>query len=99
MMADREKENIERSIEQARDGVGERIDELDRKLRTSLDFRTFASQHIPELVAGGAAVGFLVGFGFPKTLRRLVGIGVPLALMAMKVKKARDHNGDEHAVV
>lgn len=98
-MADREKENIERSIEQARDGVGERIDELDRKLRTSLDFRTFASQHIPELVAGGAAVGFLVGFGFPKTLRRLVGIGVPLALMAMKVKKARDHNGDEHAVV
>jgi len=99
MMADREKQNIERSIEQARDGVGERIDELDRKLRTSLDFKTFASRHIPELVAGGAAVGFLVGFGFPKTLRRLVGIGVPLALVAMKVKKARDHNGDEHAVV
>ena len=76
-MADREKETIERSIGQARDGVGERIDELDRKLRTSLDFKTF----------------------FPKTLRRLVGIGLPLALVAMKVKKARDHNGDEHAVV
>ena len=98
-MADREKENIERSIEQARDGVGERIDELDRKLRTSLDFKTFASEHVPQLIAGGAAVGFLAGFGFPKTLRRLVGIGVPLALVAMKVKKVRDHNGDEHAVV
>jgi hypothetical protein len=99
MMADREKETIERSIEQARDGVGERIDELDRKLRTSLDFKTIASHHIPELIAGGAAIGFLVAFGLPKTLRRLVGIGVPLALVAMKVKKTRDNNGDEHAVV
>ncbi len=96
-MSERERQNIERSIEQARDGVGEHIDELDRKLRRSLDFKSFAADHAPQLVVGGAAVGFLVAFGFPKLLRRLVGIGVPLALVAMKVKKARDNNGDDYA--
>ena len=35
-------------------------------------------------------VGFLVGFGFPKPLRRLIQFGVPVALIAYKVKKARD---------
>lgn len=98
-MSERERQNIERSIEQARDGVGDHIDELDRKLRHSLDFKSFAADHAPQLVVGGAAVGFLVGFGFPKLLRRLVGIGVPLALVAMKVKKGRDNNGDDYAEV
>jgi hypothetical protein len=98
-MSDRELQNIERSIEQARDGVGVHIDELDRKLRRSLDFKSFAADHAPQLVAGGAAVGFLVGFGFPKMLRRVLGIGVPLALVAMKVKKARNNNGDEYAEI
>jgi hypothetical protein len=98
-MSDRERQNIERSIEQARDGVGVHIDELDRKIRGSLDFKSFAGDHAPQLVVGGAAVGFLVGFGFPRLLRRMVGIGVPLALMAMKVKKARNNNGDEYAEI
>ena len=98
-MSERERETIERSIELARDGVGVHIDELDRKLRGSLNFRSFAADHVPQLVAGGAAVGFLVAFGFPKLLRRLVGIGVPLALVAMKVKKSRHNNGDEYAEV
>jgi|SRR5207245_7238445 len=88
-MADQEKQTIEQEIVRARDGVGDRIDELDRKLRTSLDFQTFASEHAPQLVAGGAVVGFLVGFGFPKPLRRIISLGVPLALVAYKVKKAR----------
>lgn len=90
-MADSEKQTIEQEITRARDGVGDRIDELDRKLRTSLDFRTFASEHAPQLVAGGAVVGFLVGFGFPKPLRRIISLAVPLALVAYKVKKARDN--------
>ncbi len=89
-MADHERENIEREIERARDGVGNRIDELDRKLRTTLDFKSFASEHAPQLLAGGVVVGFLVGFGFPKPLRRVLQLGVPLALIAYKVKKARD---------
>jgi len=88
-MAESEKQTIEQEITRARDGVGDRIDELDRKLRTSLDFQTFASRHAPQLVAGGAVVGFLVGFGFPKVLRRIVSLTVPLALVAYKVKKAR----------
>src|SRR5581483_4852649 len=92
-MADTEKQTIEHEITRARDGIGDGIDELDRKLRSSLDFQTFASEHAPQLVAGGAVVGFLVGFGFPRTLRRLISLGVPLALAAYKVRKSRA-NGD-----
>jgi hypothetical protein len=85
-----EKVHIERAITRARDGVSDRIDELDRRLRGALDVRAFAVEHAPQLVAGGAVVGFLVGFGFPKMLRRLVAVGLPLALVVMKVKSVRD---------
>jgi hypothetical protein len=99
MMADQERENIEREIERARDGVGDRIDELDRKLRSALDFKSFASEHAPELVAGGAVVGFLVGFGFPKPLMRVLQLSVPLALIAYKVKKARQDGAGKYQEV
>jgi hypothetical protein len=85
-----QKVHIERAIERARDGVSERIDELDSKLRTQLDITTIARQHAPELIAGGAVVGFLVGFGLPKLLKRAVQIGIPLALVAYKIKQARE---------
>jgi len=94
-MADTEKQTIEHEITRARDGIGDGIDELDRKLRSSLDFQTFASEHAPQLVAGGAVVGFLVGFGFPKILRRVITLGVPVALFGYKMMKARQ-NGDGH---
>ena len=92
-MADNEKQDIERAIDRARDGVGERIDELDRRLRTSLDVKSAAAEHAPQIIAGGAVLGFLAGFGFPKPLRRAISIGIPLALIAMKFKKSRA-NGD-----
>jgi hypothetical protein len=92
-MADHEKQDIERAIDRARDGVGDRIDELDRRLRTSLDVKSAAAEHAPEIIAGGAVLGFLAGFGFPKPLRRAVSIGIPLALIAMKLRKSRV-NGD-----
>ncbi|HEX3109240.1 MAG TPA: hypothetical protein VHU41_09110 [Thermoanaerobaculia bacterium] len=88
-----EKKQIEAEIERARDGVGDRIDELDAQLRRKLDFDAMAREHAPQIVAGGAVVGFLVGFGFPKILKRAIQIGVPLALIAYKVKTSRD--GDE----
>ena len=93
-MDQEQKGDIEREIERARDGVSERIDELDRRLRTSLDVKSLASEHAPKIIAGGAVVGFLVGFGMPKALRKIVGIGLPLALVAMKVHSARNGNGD-----
>lgn len=85
-----QRKHIEIAIERARNGVSERIDELDRRLRTTLDLKSFAAEHAPQLVAGGAVVGFLVGFGFPKMLRRAIQIGIPLAIVAYKVKQSRD---------
>src|ERR1700737_3638014 len=85
-----EKDTIEREIARARDGVSEDIDEIDRRLRAQLAFRTIAAEHAPQIIAGGAAIGFLVGFGFPKPLRKLMTIGLPLALIAVKVKKSHD---------
>jgi hypothetical protein len=84
-----EKQDIERAINRARDGVSEGIDELDRRLRSSLNVKSMASEHAPQIVAGGAVLGFLAGFGLPKPLRRAIGIGIPLALIAMKIKSAR----------
>jgi len=85
-----EKQQLEHTIVSARDGVSERIDELDRRLRSTLDVKSAASEHAPQIIAGGAAVGFLVGFGFPKVFKRIIQIGVPLALVAWKVKQSRD---------
>jgi len=98
-MAEEEKETIEREIERARDGVGNGIDELDRKLRASLDVKSFASQHAPQLAAGGAVVGFLVGFGFPKQIMRIAGLAVPLALFAYKLKKSRGNGAGSYEEV
>jgi hypothetical protein len=85
-----QKEFIERAIVRARDGVGERIDELDRHLRTNLDPKTLATTYAPQLMAGGAVLGIIVGFGLPKVLRKLVTWGVPVAIVAMTIKNARE---------
>jgi hypothetical protein len=91
---DDEKQQLDQTIVSARDRVGDRIDELDRRLRKQLDFKTIASEHAPQLVAGGAVVGLLVGFGFPKLFKRVIQIGVPVALVAYGVKKAKaNHDG------
>lgn len=85
-----EKDHIQRAIVRARDGVGERIDELDRHLRTTLDPKTIARSYAPHLVAGGAVVGVIVGFALPKVFRKLITWGVPIAIIAVTVKKSRD---------
>jgi hypothetical protein len=85
-----EKVHIERAIERARDGVGVRIDELDRALRGSLDMKSVVREHAPQIVAGAAVVGFLVGYGFPKILKRALQVGVPLGLIAWKLKQSHD---------
>ncbi len=85
---------IERAIERAREGVSERIDEIDSHLRTQLDVTRVASEHAPQLIVGGAVVGFLAAFGMPKVLRRVIQIGVPLAFVAYKVKQYVDQADD-----
>lgn len=89
-MAAEEKTDIEREIERARDNVGVHIDELDHKLRSQLDFKTIAVEHASQIAIAGGVLGFLVGFGLPKPLRKLIKIGLPLALIAVKVKKSHD---------
>ena len=86
---DDEKQQLDQTIVGARDRVGDRIDELDRRLRKQLDFKTMASEHAPQLVAGGAVVGLLVGFGFPKLFKRVIQIGLPVAVLAYSVKKMK----------
>lgn len=90
---DDEKQQLDQTIIGARDRVGDRIDELDRRIRRQLDIKSIASEHAPELVIGGAVVGFLVGFGFPKVIKRLLQIGIPVVLVAMQVKKTREDGG------
>jgi hypothetical protein len=85
-----QKDQIQRSIVRARDGVGDRIDELDRHLRTTLDPKAIARSYAPHLVAGGAIAGVIVGFALPKLFRRLVTWGVPIAIVAVAVKKIRE---------
>jgi hypothetical protein len=87
---DDEKQELDQTIAGARDRVGDRIDELDRHIRRKLDVQSIASEHAPQLVVGGAAIGFLVGFGFPKVVKRLLQIGIPVAIVAMQVKKMRE---------
>lgn len=92
-----EKEAIEQEIDRARDGVGDRIDELDRKLRTTLDLKAVAAEHAPQLAAGGAVIGFLVGFGFPKAVKTLLKVGLPIAIVTVAAKKyAASRDGDDH---
>ena len=90
-----EKKAIEHEIGRARDHVGERIDELDRRLRATLDFKTAVAEHAPQIVAGGAVVGFLVGFGFPRAVKMLLTIGVPIAAITFAAKAYAERNGDE----
>ena len=91
---DEQKKSIETQIVRARDGVGDRIDELDRHLRTNLDPKTIARTYAPHLIAGGAVLGLVVGFGLPKVFRKLVTWGVPIAILAVTVKNAREADND-----
>lgn len=86
---DDEKKQLDQSIEGARDRVGDRIDELDRRIRKQLDFKSIAAEHAPQLVVGGAVAGFLIGFGFPKVIKRVFQIGIPVVLIAIRVNKMR----------
>lgn len=92
-----QKEYIERAIVRARDGVGERIDELDRHLRTNLNPKTLARTYAPHLIAGGAVLGLVVGFGLPNVLRKTIKWGVPLGILALTIKNAREAK-DENLV-
>lgn len=84
---DEVKQHIELAIERARDGVSEHIDEIDRRLRSSLDFGQMAGDHAPQFLAAGAVVGLLIGLGAPKIVTRGLQLGVPLFIAVQVMKK------------
>lgn len=90
-----ERTQIEQSIENARKSVGKRVDEIDRKLRGELDVRRFASEHAPQLVAAGAALGFLVACGPRRAVIRMLQVGVPIAIAATIVKRVIEQAEEE----
>ncbi len=89
-MEDTEKGSIEDDIVRAREGVSLHIDELDRRLRSTLD----AGNYTPQIIAAGAATGFLIAFGLPKILRRAIQIGIP-AFVAYKMARSKWHPDSE----
>jgi hypothetical protein len=94
-----QRQHIERAIARARDGVSDRINELDSRVRSDYNPVKLASDHAPKIIAAGLGLGLLVGFGMPRALRRLIAIGVPLALVAMKVRNAIADGAHEPAQV
>ena len=88
-MSDKEhvRNHIEIAIERAREGVSDGIDELDRRLRENLDVKKMAGENVPQLIAIGAGLGFLIGFGVPRMFVRAVQIGVPIALAVSIARK------------
>lgn len=91
---DEQRRDIETQIVRARDGVGNRIDELDRRLRDDFNPKTLARTYAPHLIAGGAVIGLVVGFGMPKVFRKLVTWGVPIAILAVTIRKAREADSE-----
>lgn len=89
MSSEHQKQHIEVAIDRARERVSERIDALDAQLREKLDFREMAAEHAPQLIAAGAAFGFLLGLGIPRVLLRSVQLGVPVWLAVAIVKRQR----------
>ena len=91
-----QKVHIEHAIERARSGVSVRIDEIDRRLRGKMDVKRHARNYAPQLVIGGAALGFIIGFGMPNLVKRLLQFGVPI-LLAVKIAQMQSDSelGDE----
>lgn len=89
------KTSIEKSIAEARENVGRRVDEIDRRLRNELDVRKLASEHAPKLMAAGAAAGFLLGYGVPKAILRMLQIGIPIAIAINIARRAAEQSNDE----
>jgi len=84
---DKVRSHIEVAIERARDGVSDGIDELDRRLRENLDIKKMAGENAPQLLAIGAGLGFLIGFGVPRMIVRAAQIGIPIALAVSIARK------------
>jgi hypothetical protein len=60
-----------------------------------MDFKRHASNYAPQMIVGGAVLGFIIGFGFPSLMKRLIQIGVPVAL-AMKIAQLQSDGEVDH---
>ncbi|HEU5161859.1 MAG TPA: hypothetical protein VFV54_01820 [Thermoanaerobaculia bacterium] len=99
MSSEHTKQHIEIAIDRARDRVSERIDALDERIREQLNFKEMAAEHAPQLIAAGAAFGFLLGLGIPRVLLRTVQLGLPVGLAVMIAKRRRAAASHDPAVM
>lgn len=93
---DAARERLERKIQEARDGLSERIDELDAKLRRELDLQKVASEHAVQLMGAGAAIGLVLGVGVPRAILRLLQIGVPIGIAIVVAKRVSEMQEEEN---
>ncbi len=93
-----EKAHIELAIERARERVGDTIDELDRRVKDGLDFKSMAKEHALQLSAAGAVAGLVLGLGVPKALLRMIQIGIPLAI-AIEIARRKASSDEDHTTV
>jgi len=84
---------IESTIESARQNITKTIDEIDSRIRGQLDIRKMASEHAPQMMAAGAAFGFMLGYGVPKVFLRTAQIGVPIVIAVQLVRAAKKARG------
>lgn len=84
------RQQIERSIDEAREGLSERIDQLDEKLRKDFDLNKIASEHAVQLMGAGAAIGLVLGIGVPRAVLRMMQIGIPIGIAIAVAKKAHE---------
>ncbi len=87
---DKVREQLERSIEEARKGLTQRVDQLDAKLRKEFDVQKIASEHAIQLMGAGAAIGLVLGIGVPRALLRLIQIGVPIGIAVAVAKRVHE---------
>ncbi|HVT43087.1 MAG TPA: hypothetical protein VMT00_01735 [Thermoanaerobaculia bacterium] len=77
------KNHIELAIDSARHGVSDGIDEIDRRLRSTMDVKQQARDHAGALMIAGGALGLLLGLGGGKVLVRTIQLAAPIVVVRL----------------
>lgn len=79
--------DLKNEVRSVRADVHADFAELDHHLH--VDVPALIGDKAPMIVAGAAVAGLMLGFLAPKTIGRLLAVGIPLALAAAYVQRHR----------